>query len=156
MATGLVHLHNLLRWVILILLVLSIFKAWSGWSGKKAFTDGDRKTWLFTMIAAHTTLLLGLIQWLFGRFGIFTHPREEETSFMKNKFYRFYWLEHPIMMILVIVFITLGYLQSKKAIPDASKYKKALIFFLLALLLALAAIPWPFRGEVGRPLFPGM
>jgi hypothetical protein len=156
MATGLVHLHNILRWIILILLVLSIFKAWSGWMGKKTFSEGDRKTWLFTMIAAHTTLLLGLIQWLFGRYGIFTHPRQEETSIMKNKFFRFYWIEHPVMMILVITLITLGYLQSKKPVADAVKYRKALFFFLLALLLALAAIPWPFRGEIGRPYFPGM
>jgi heme/copper-type cytochrome/quinol oxidase subunit 2 len=111
---------------------------------------------LFTMIAAHTTLFLGVIQWLFGRFGVFTHVRQEEGSFMKDKFYRFYWLEHPLMMIIVITFITLGYLQAKKPVADAVKYRKALIFFVLALLVVLAAMPWPFRTIVGRPLFPGM
>jgi heme/copper-type cytochrome/quinol oxidase subunit 2 len=156
MVTGLVHLHNILRWIILILLVLSIFRAYTGLTGKKTFSDGDRKTWLFTMIAAHTTLLLGVIQWLFGRYGVFTHPRQEQESFMKDKFFRFYWLEHPLMMIIVITFITLGYLQAKKPVADAVKYRKALIFFVLALLVTLAAIPWPFRTVIGRPLFPGM
>jgi hypothetical protein len=156
MATGLVHLHNILRWIILILLLLSIFKAFSGLSGKKAFSEGDRKTWLFTMIAAHTTLLLGLVQWLFGRYGIFTHPRNEEGSFMKDKFFRFYWLEHPLMMVIVITFITLGYLQSKKPVADAVPSRKALIFFLIALAVVLLAMPWPFRAVVGRPIFPGM
>jgi hypothetical protein len=35
------------------------------------------------------------------------------------------------------------------------KYKKAFWFFVVALILILAAIPWPSR-EIGRPLFPGM
>jgi hypothetical protein len=72
MDTGLVHLHNILRWVILVLLLLSVVKSYSGWKSKKSFTDGDRKTWLFTMIAAHTTLILGLYQWLAGRMGMIT------------------------------------------------------------------------------------
>ena len=66
MDTGLLHLHNLLRWVIIILLLLSIFKAYSGWQQKKIFSAGDRRVWLFTLIAAHITLLLGLYQWLWG------------------------------------------------------------------------------------------
>jgi hypothetical protein len=156
MATGLVHLHNLLRWIILILLVLSIIRAYSGMASGRPLTDGVRKTWLFTMIAAHTTLLLGLIQWFFGRYGIITHPRQEEGSFMKEKFYRFYWLEHPVTMLLAILFITLGYLQYKKPVADAVKYRKALVFFLLALLLILIGMPWPFRDMIGRPWFPGM
>ncbi|HTE12867.1 MAG TPA: hypothetical protein VK645_17930, partial [Chitinophagaceae bacterium] len=60
MQMGLVHLHNLLRWVILILLVISIIKSYSGWQQKRVFTPADKKTWLFTMIAAHITLLIGL------------------------------------------------------------------------------------------------
>jgi hypothetical protein len=156
MATGLVHLHNVLRWIILILLFLSIIKAYTGWRSGRVFSEGDRKTWLFTMIAAHTTLLLGLIQWLVGRYGVFTHPRQEAESFMKDKFFRFFWMEHPLMMILSITFITLGFLQSKKPVADKVRYRKALVFFLIALLLILIGIPWPFRDVIGRPWFPGM
>ena len=72
MATGLLHLHNTLRWVILILLIVSIVKAYTGWKSKKEFDPADKKTWLFTMIAGHITLLLGLYQVLAGRIGIFT------------------------------------------------------------------------------------
>jgi hypothetical protein len=57
MYTGLLHLHNLLRWVILILLLVAIIKAFMGMNGKKPFTPGDRKVGLFLMIAAHITLL---------------------------------------------------------------------------------------------------
>jgi hypothetical protein len=156
MDTGLVHLHSVLRWILLILLVFSIFKSYSGWKSKKIFTDNDRKTWLFTMITAHVTLLLGLYQWIAGRIGMITTTMPEGTSFMKDKLYRFFWMEHPLLMILSIILITLGYGMSKKSVHDELKYKKAFQYFLIALILILIGIPWPFREIIGRPLFPGM
>ncbi len=156
MQTGLLHLHNFLRWVILILLLLSIVKAYSGSSGKKPFTAGVKKLWLFTMISAHTTLLLGIFQVLWGRYGLLTYSLPEGTSLMKDKFLRFFLVEHPIGMILAIVLITLGYGMSKKQVTDDVKYKKAFYYFLIALIVLIASIPWPFREIVGRPIFPGM
>jgi hypothetical protein len=156
MQTGLLHLHNLMRWVILVLLLVSMIKAWSGWQSKKTFVPGDKKLWLFTMISAHITLVVGLYQVALGRYGMFNHPLPEGTSLMKDKFYRFFWVEHPVAMILAIVFITLGYGMSKKAVPDDLKYKTAFFYFLAALILILAAVPWPFRDVVGRPWAPGM
>jgi hypothetical protein len=156
MQTGLLHLHNLLRWVILLLVVYSLLKAYAGWKAKKAFAPGDKKTWLFTMIAGHTTLLLGLYQVAFGRYGMFTTTLPEGTSVMKDRFFRFFWVEHPVMMILAIVFITLGHGMAKKQVADDVKYKKAFFFFLLALIFILAGVPWPFREIIGRPYFPGI
>jgi hypothetical protein len=156
MQTGLVHLHNTLRWIILILLILSIVKAYTGWKSKSALSDSTKKLWLFTMVATHITLLLGLYQWLAGRYGMLTTSLPEGTSFMKDKFYRFYWLEHPLMMILAIVFITVGRRMAKSAVTDIVKHRKAFLFFLIGLILILAAIPWPFREVIGRGYFPGM
>jgi hypothetical protein len=155
MQTGFLHLHNVLRWVILVLLVVSIVKAYSGWQKKKAFSPGDKKVWLFTMISAHITLVLGLYQVLAGRFGILTTQLPEGTSVMKDKFYRFFWIEHPVGMIIAIALITMAHGMAKKAVPDEVKYKKAFYFFLAALIIILATIPWPFREIVGRPWLPG-
>jgi hypothetical protein len=151
MQTGLVHLHNLLRWVILILLLLSIYKSYTGWKGNKVFSASDKKTWLFTMIASHITLLLGLYQWTFGRLGIFAIGLN-----MKDPVQRFFQMEHPVTMILAVILVTRGYLFSKKDLADDIKYKKALNAFALALLLILVAVPWPYKAAVARPLFPGM
>ncbi len=156
MQTGLIHLHNLLRWVILVLLLLTIINSFSGWQNKKVFTPGDKKLWLFTMITAHITLLIGLYQWLFGRYGMMVTSLPEGTTVMKDKFYRFFWVEHPTGMILAIVLITLGRGMAKKTVSDEIKFKKAFWYFLLALIVILATVPWPFREIVGRPWFPGM
>ncbi len=156
METGLLHLHSLLRWIILILLLLSIYKAFMGWKNKKKFSPGDRRTWLFTLIAAHITLVLGLYQWLWGRYGMLKTTLPEGFSIMKDKFYRFFWVEHPTFMILAIIMITLGYGMAKKKIPDEVKFRRSLWLFIVALLFILVAIPWPFRQIIGRPWFPGM
>jgi len=150
----LIALHSYLRWILLILLLVSIFKALSGLNGKKSLTAGDKKIWLFTMISAHTTLLIGLILLFVGRVNFTNVP--EGDSIMKNTTYRFFLVEHPMMMIIAIVFITIGRGQVKKPVPDAIKYKKAFWFFVLALILILAAIPWPGREIIGRPYFPNM
>jgi uncharacterized membrane protein len=93
----------------------------------------------------------------FGRYGIISVGAPEGVSVMKDPFYRFFWVEHPVGMIIAIVLITLGRGMAKKAVADEVKYKKAFIFFLLALIVILATIPWPFRGGiVGRPWLPGM
>ncbi|MEY3946034.1 MAG: hypothetical protein RJB03_740 [Bacteroidota bacterium] len=157
METGLLHLHNLLRWIIVVLLLLSIVKAYNGWKGNKSFSAGDAKIWLFTMIASHITLLLGLYQWLMGRYGLLTFEIPAGSSRMKDPFIRFFQVEHPVSMLLAILFITLGRGMAKKDLSDSLKYRQAFVYFFVALLLLLAAVPWPFRGEIiGRPLFPGM
>jgi hypothetical protein len=155
MQTGLVHLHNILRWVILILLLVSIYKSYAGMKGNKPFAPVDKTIWLITMIFSHITLLLGLYQWTIGRIGMFTAGYTSFGNVMKDKEARFFMVEHPVTMILAIVMVTFGYGMAKKPVDVETKYKKAFRYFLIALILILAGVPWPFR-EVARPLFPGM
>ncbi|MDP4263790.1 MAG: hypothetical protein Q8941_14780 [Bacteroidota bacterium] len=156
MEQGLLDLHNLLRWIVLFLLIYSIARSYAGWKQKKAFLNRDRKAWLFTLISAHITLLIGLYQWLWGKhLGMLRTTLPPGFSIMKDKFYRFFWVEHPTFMILAIIMITLAYGSAKKPIADDAKYKRALWLFIVALLFILVAVPWPFRNIIGRPWLPG-
>jgi hypothetical protein len=144
MTTGLLHLHNLLRWVILILLLVCLFQAFA----KK---ESIQKWSLFLMIAAHTMLLLGLYQWIAGRYGIVKGLPDTVPSLMKDKFYRFYWIEHPISMITAVVLISLARRKAK-----ALQYSKVVGFLVAAIVLMAVAVPWPFRDQaIARGLFPG-
>jgi hypothetical protein len=156
MYNGLLHLHNLMRWVILLLLVVAIIKAFVGMSANRPFTKGDKQVGLFLMISAHITLLIGLYQWLAGRYGLLTTSLPPGTNLMKDSFYRFYWIEHPVGMILGVALITIGRAQTKKNVLDVVKHKKSFWYYLFALIVILVTVPWPFREIVGRPLFPGM
>jgi hypothetical protein len=64
------HAHSFLRWVVLILALLTIIKSFSGMSSKKAFTAADKKMPLFFMISMDIQLLLGLVLYFTGAWGI--------------------------------------------------------------------------------------
>ncbi len=148
----LLQVHSILRWVILLLLLLSIIQSFIGWLKHRELREGDTKLWLFTMISAHTTLLIGLILLFFGRFGILSSGLPEGVELMKDKFYRFFWVEHPTGMLVATILITLGRGIVKKQITDPLKYKRAFWYFLVALVIILATVPWPGREIVGRGL----
>jgi hypothetical protein len=152
MTSVLLQVHSILRWVILLLLVLSIIQSFIGWIKHRELREADARLWLFTMISAHTTLLVGLILLFFGRFGILSSGLPEGVHLMSDKFYRFFWVEHPVGMLIATILITVGRGVVKKQITDPLKYKRAFWLFLLALVIILATIPWPFREIIGRGL----
>jgi hypothetical protein len=144
-------LHSILRWVILFLLVAAIVKSYNGMSSGRSFSEGDRKVSLFLMISAHTTLLLGLVLWFFGAFGLSLVEDNGMGAVMKNAVMRYWVVEHFVGMLIAIGLITIGRGVAKKGIPDGAKFKRAFWLFLVALIIILATVPWPFRTGVGRP-----
>jgi hypothetical protein len=154
MYQGLLHLHSLLRWIILILLVVNIVRHFS--ASNKPFTSTDKKLGLFLMIAAHTTLILGLYQWFTGPSGFQNIQNLGMGAVMKDSASRFWAVEHMTGMIIGIILITLGKTVAKKDFTDTLKHKRTAILFTLALVIILFSIPWPFRVGIGRPWFPGM
>jgi len=156
MYTGLVHLHSLLRWIILLLLIVALLRHLRSMTGKKPFTSGDRKMDLFLMIAAHIQFLVGLVIWFLGPWGFTLLRNIGFSAAMKDPVARFWIMEHNVGMLIAIVLITIGRGVAKKHIADASKHKRAFWLLLIALVIILASIPWPGRVGVGRPLLPGM
>jgi len=146
MNTGLLHLHNLLRWVVLITLILSIVKLISG--------QNALKTSKILLISAHSTLVLGLYQYFFGAVGFALIKNEVGgmKEVMKDAAARFWAVEHISSMLIAIVLITIGHIRLKKG----GKPNLTATFYLIALLLILSAIPWPFRAGIGRPWLPGL
>ena len=61
---------------------------------------------------------------------------------MKDSSARLLAVEHPIVMILAIVLITIGWSKHKKQVKSESKFKTFTIFYGLALVLILSRIPW--------------
>src|SRR3978361_698615 len=100
MYTGLLHLHNFLRWVIIILLFVNIVRLMM--SSGKPFVAADKKYSLFLMIAAHLTLLLGLYQYFFGGNGFAYFQNFGAAEVMKNGVYRYWAVEHITSMVIAI------------------------------------------------------
>ncbi len=155
MYKGLLDLHSVLRWVILLLLVIAITRHFLALRSKRPVNAADRKIDLFLMVSAHTTLLIGIYEWIVGGFGLKSIQNNGFKAVMENASLRFWAVEHITGMLLAIIFITIGRGAIKRG-SNTSAHNKAAWLFLLALIFILACIPWPFRVGIGRPLLPGM
>jgi hypothetical protein len=144
-------LHNILRWAILLFGLWTVLNAVSGVLRKRAYSLNDNRSNLFFMISCDIQLLLGLVLYFSNSW--FETLKSGMGNAMKVPALRFFTIEHSLMMILAWILVHVGRTSVKRAPTDAAKHKKMLLFFGLAFLLILAAIPWPFRTEIARPLF---
>src|SRR5580658_7200078 len=98
MYNGLLTLHSLFRWLILILGIIAIYRGFSGMQANKPFTDRDKKIGLYFMISAHITLLIGLYQWVVGPWGLQNIKNLGFGAVMKDPVSRFFAVEHTTGM----------------------------------------------------------
>ena len=103
-------IHSYWAYIVLGILIFSVVNAVLGFIKKRSFTDKDLRIGLFTLIVSHIQLLIGL-GWYF--MSPWYKSMKENGIDTGN---RLLALEHPIVMILAIVFITIGWSKHKKKI----------------------------------------
>lgn len=133
-------IHSYWAYLVVILLVIAVVNAIIGLTQKKQFTDKDLRIGLFTLIVSHIQLLIGLTWYFISPY--FSMLTSNTADVMKTKELRLLALEHPVMMILAIVLITIGWSKHKKKTTDAAKFKTFVIFYGLGLVFILSKIPW--------------
>src|SRR5690606_12647084 len=99
---------------------------------------GLKKLATFALIATHTQFLIGLIAYFTSPLGMKNFSGEN----MGDSISRLYMLEHPLMMLIGIILITIGNSKAKKALGDQKKNKTILIYFAIGLIFILSRIPW--------------
>ena len=129
--------HSYWAYLVLIMLLFAVINAIIGLSQKKEFGNKDLRIGLFTLIFSHIQLLIGLAWYFAGGFS-----GQISGEVMKDADSRFVVIEHPIMMILAIVLITIGWSKHKKKTESKAKFKTFAIFYGIALVLVLSRIPW--------------
>lgn len=128
--------HSGWAYIALVLLVVAVVNALMGMFTKKEFTAKDRKIAIFGLIGTHTQLLIGLILYFVSPLGF------ASLGQMSDKALRLTSLEHPLINIIAITLITIGWSKHKKLTTSESKFKTFSIFYGLGLLLILSRIPW--------------
>lgn len=140
----LLHAHSIGRWIVLLLLLFAIFNSLV--AGQRPWIRTDGRTGSILTIFADLMFLLGLVQWYWGPKGYkLLDAAGGMSPAMKDSFTRFFAIEHPLMMLIAIILIHIGKSQARKAISDRAKHRRTVIFYLLALIIILLMIPWPFR-----------
>lgn len=131
--------HSGWAYIVLILLVIAVINAVIGLSSKKPFTVNDRRISLMALISAHIQLVFGLLLYFVSPNGL----EKIQTLGMGNMtaFDRLLALEHPLINIIAIVLITVGWSKHKKASED-KKFKSIAVFYALGLIFLLSRVPW--------------
>ena len=140
------HLHSVLRYVVLALLLWSIMISMKRFLNPGISGPFSLKIPLFTLIAFHTQFLIGLLMYILSPKVLFS------SVTMHVDMYRFFTMEHSVMMLLSVILITLGYSLAKRNAKGAG-YRQIFIYNTIALIIVLVAIPWPFRHTLGSAWF---
>ena len=131
--------HSTMAYIALVVLLLAVANAIYGLLNKKLFATKDLRLSLFALIFCHIQLVIGLILYFISEKGMKAFSIE---GAMKNDELRLTMLEHPLMNIVAIVLITIGWSKHKKQESQNGKFKKIAVFYTLGLILLLAMIPW--------------
>ena len=133
-------IHSYWAYLVLAILIFAVYNAVTGFTKKRTFTDKDLRIGLFTLIVSHIQLLIGL-GWYFMS-PAYKALKMDSSLVMQNATSRLLAVEHPLMMVIAIVLITIGWSKHKKKTEDSAKFKTFTVFYGIALLVILSRIPW--------------
>ncbi|MEP0264821.1 hypothetical protein [Dokdonia sp.] len=132
--------HSIWAYLVLAILVITTFNSLIKFFGGKEYGAKDMRLALFTLITMHLQLLIGLVLFFVSPNGLNAITTNGMGGLSSGA--RKLAVEHPILMIIAIVFVTIGYSKHKKQLLSTPKFKKLAIFYTLALIAVLAMIPW--------------
>lgn len=131
-------LHSYWAYLVLLVVVLATINSIIGMLTKKEFGAKDFRIALFALIVTHIQLLIGIVLYVFANnFG-----DVEVGEIMKNATLRLKNVEHPLLMVIAIALLTIGYSKHKNKRTSSAKFKTLAIPYALALVAMLAMIPW--------------
>ena len=152
MYTAALLVHSWIRWLVLPLLLIRIGKAVADRGRGAEYDDGARGMTASVVGLLDLNLMFGvmLLSWLSP---LTTAAMADMGSAMSDPLRRFWLVEHPTMMFLAVVVGHVVSVMAKRSSDPMRANTIVAVGLTVALLLVLAGIPWPFREEIGRPLF---
>ena len=139
-------LHSWIRWLVLLAGIFTAVRALMGWMNKVEWTSRDNQAGLLFMIGVDVQLLLGFILYV-ALSPITAEALNDFGAAMADASLRYFAVEHVLLMFIAFALTHVGRAFSKRAADAVQKHKMAAIFFGIATLAILFAIPW------FRPLF---
>lgn len=143
--------HSYLRWAVLLSIGWALVRAWIGSSSGGRYSKFDGVARTLAVTTTHTQVLLGaglyFVSPLVTYF--FSEPRKGTLPLE----IWFFAAVHVTLMLAAVVVLTIGSALTKRATTDRAKLRTTAIYFGVALLLILLAVPWPFSPLAARPWF---
>jgi hypothetical protein len=139
MYTGLQHAHSGLAYLALLALVIVILWTLIGALTGREFQERDRKIALVGFVICHLQLLIGLVLYFVSPLGF---SLLASGTAMSDPTARLTALEHPVINILAIVLISVGFIRAKKLTTSTAKFRSIYMLYAVGLVLILSRIPW--------------
>lgn len=128
------HFHSGWAYLTILMGVIFVVSTLIYATSKKDTDNVIKKIGLFTTIAFHVQLLVGLIYYIM-RFSAL----DGAGNIMKSDILRFTFLEHPMMMIAAVAFMTIANAKLKRStvVPMS-----VVVFAIVSMACLLSRIPW--------------
>jgi hypothetical protein len=144
--------HSWLRWAVLLLGIVALVRAAAAWSARRPWTRRDDLAGLLFVAALDLQMLLGLL--LYFAYSPYTAlAMDDFGAAMRTPELRFWAVEHTFGAVVGIVLAHVGRVRVRKTSDAVRRHRLTAIFFALALIAIVAAIPWPGTPNA-RPLIP--
>ena len=132
--------HSYWAFLVIILLIGIVINSLIGRFSGKLFSSKDLQISLLGLIFSHIQLLIGFILYFVSPW--FDQFSQLGMGIMKNAESRLYLIEHPLINILAIILITMGWSMHKRQSDSSKKFLRIALFYGLGLLFLLTRIPW--------------
>ncbi|WP_057936554.1 hypothetical protein [Algoriphagus resistens] len=139
MYTGIQHLHSGIAYLALFALIVVIIYMLIGSLSNREFREKDRKIGLIAFVLSHIQLLVGLILYFLSPLGL---EMLKSGTAMSDPAARLIALEHPLINIIAIVLISIGYIRAKKTGASRARFRSIYMMYAIGLVLILSRIPW--------------
>ena len=131
-------LHSYWAYLVLFVVTFATINSIIGLISKREFGAKDFRLALFALIVTHIQLLIGIVLYVFANnFG-----EIDMADIMKTPSLRLRNIEHPLLMVVAIAILTIGYSKHKRKRTSEGKFKTLSVGYSLALIAILAMIPW--------------
>ncbi|PSK91117.1 hypothetical protein [Taibaiella chishuiensis] len=144
-----IFLHSFFRWFVVLSLLCALLRAMEGYRSGRSFSATDNAVRHWTATIAHIQLVLGIMVYIKSPVVHYFWRNFREAIGIWS--ITFFALFHFAAMLAAIVLVTIGSALAKRRPGDRAKFRTLFIWFGIALVLIILAIPWPFSPLAQRP-----
>jgi hypothetical protein len=143
--------HSIVRWLLIGLGVLVSVRAWLGRLAGRSWTPADTRFGRAFVACLDLQAFVGVL--LYGVFSpVVAAGMSNLAIATRSRAFRFWMLEHPVAMVVALALAHVGLAKARRADGPVA-HRHAALFFTLAIVVILAAIPWPIF-TFGRAMWP--
>jgi hypothetical protein len=146
----LLPLHSIFRWLVLGGLLAAIASGVQGWASGRPYRAWDDRIRHVTATLVHLQFTVGFL--LYFKSPMMVYFRTYYAAAKSDPALVFFGIAHIGLMTAAVVLVSIGSSLAKRTTEDRARFRTVAIFYLIGLVIMLAAIPWSFSPFAPRPL----